>query len=323
MTYNVRNAKGLDDQRDIQRIANVILAAAPDVVAIQEVDKMSPRNYCDLLGELGSRTRMHARFAWSLYLGIGRYGLGVLSREQPLRTKRVRLPGQEEKRVMLIVEFKDYIFCCTHLSLTEADRMRSLDIIRSYAEKADKPFFLAGDFNAAPDSEFIARLSDDYTILNDVSEHTFPATAPSRTIDYIVSWKQTEGLASVTESHVPEEPIASDHRPVVVTLRKAVSSDAILSSGPFLQHLVDGTVAVTWVANVSASSWVEYAVDDALGMQEVTACPIYRDETVHRADIVGLASGDTLRYRICSQETLGNGKMGHTAKSTIQTYIVP
>ena len=130
MTYNVRNAIGLDGKRDLQRIANVILSVSPDVVAIQEVDSMSPRNYCYLMEELAVRTRMYASFAPAIHLGIGKYGVGVLSRERPLRTRRVSLPGREEKRVMLLVEFEDYIFCSAHLSLTEEDRMRSLDIIR-------------------------------------------------------------------------------------------------------------------------------------------------------------------------------------------------
>ena len=63
MSYNVHIAKGLDEKRDVQRIANVILDAAPDVVAIQEVDSMTPRNFSHQLGELAMRTRMHAIFA--------------------------------------------------------------------------------------------------------------------------------------------------------------------------------------------------------------------------------------------------------------------
>ena len=237
--------------------------------------------------------------------------------------KRVKLPGAEEKRVLLIVEFEDYIFCCTHLSLTAEDRMRSLAIIREYAAKSDKPFFLAGDFNALPDSEFMEALMADYDVLNDMEECTFSAYNPYKTIDYIVSWKGTgEGIA-VVESQVIADSISSDHRPVVVTLRRAVDSESILSSGPFLQYLTGGVVSVAWVTRVSARSWVEYEVDDSRTTSEVAAYPLYSDATVHSADIAGLPSGATLRYRICSQETLGEGKMGHIVKSDYYTIIVP
>ena len=323
MTYNVHNAKGMDGIRDLQRIANVILDAAPDVVAIQEVDSMTTRYRCHLLGELAARTHMYASFAPSIKIKLGKYGLGVLSKERPIRTKRVELPGKEEKRVMILVEFEDYVFCSAHLSLTYDDRMKSLDIIRAYAEKVDKPFFMAGDFNDFPDSEFIARMSDDYNVLSDMAEYTFPATVPDRTLDYIVSWKQTEGTVAVTNSQVVDEPLASDHRPLVVTLRRAVAPDAILASAPFLQATAPGRVFISWVTEVSANSWVEYAINETTLQSQVQAHPLCDDGTVHGSEVITLTSGDTLYYRICSQEMLGEGRMGHTAKSDIQTYIVP
>ena len=44
MTYNIKNANGMDDICNFQRVANVINNASPDVVAIQEVDKMCIRD---------------------------------------------------------------------------------------------------------------------------------------------------------------------------------------------------------------------------------------------------------------------------------------
>lgn len=323
MTYNVHNTRGLDGKRDLQRVVNVILWVAPDVVAIQEIDSMSLRNYNYLLGELAVRTRMHASFAPALNLGIGSYGLGVLSREKPLRVERVRLPGKEERRVMLLVEFEDYVFCSTHLSLTENDRMSSLDIIREYATKSTKPFFLAGDFNALPESDFITRLNADYDILNDVTLHTFPASAPDRTLDFITSWKPTGTFVAVEESRVIDERVASDHRPVVVTLRRAVHPDAILSDGPYLQGTAERGIYVSWVTEVPARSWVECTLGSDSGQQHIPAYILFDDATVHRADMIPLTSGDTLHYRICSQEMLGEGRVGHTAKSAYHTFIVP
>lgn len=323
MTYNIHNTQGVDGKRDMQRIANIILAAAPNVVAIQETDSMTMRNLNYQVGELAVRTGMYGVFAPAVKLGGGGYGVGVLSRERPLKVKRVPLPGGEEKRMMLLVELEEYVFCCSHLSLTAEDLMSSLAIINKYAKQSEKPFFVAGDFNALPNSEFINSLSVEYEVLNDVNEYTFPADNPDRTIDYIVSWKPTAGNVAVAKSQVMDEPVASDHRPVVVTLRRAVAPEKIFSSEPFVLYAADGSTLVSWITEVSANSWVEYAVGDDACQKSVTAYPLYHDGTVHRAEIVEVAQGETLRYRICSQETLGEGRVGHTAKSDYYTLTLP
>ena len=42
MSYNIKNANGMDNVCNFQRIANVINNTSPDVVAIQEVDSILP-----------------------------------------------------------------------------------------------------------------------------------------------------------------------------------------------------------------------------------------------------------------------------------------
>ena len=55
MTYNVRNAIGVDGVMDYQRIASVIMHADPDVVALQELDSMTRRSRGrDLLASLAA-----------------------------------------------------------------------------------------------------------------------------------------------------------------------------------------------------------------------------------------------------------------------------
>ena len=75
-------------------------------------------------------------------------------------------------------EFEKYIYCCSHLSLIEEDRMLSLPVIRQVAASANKPFFIAGDMNAHPGSEFIRQLQNDFVILTDTKKPTFPANNP-------------------------------------------------------------------------------------------------------------------------------------------------
>ena len=43
MTYNIHHGAGVDGEVDIQRIADVILEADPDLVSLQEVDRFVER----------------------------------------------------------------------------------------------------------------------------------------------------------------------------------------------------------------------------------------------------------------------------------------
>lgn len=159
MTYNIKNANGMDDVCDFQRIADVINHIHPEVVALQELDSMTHRSGQKyVLGEIAGRTQMHAYFAPAIDYDGGKYGIGLLTKEIPVSLKTMTLPGREEARALIMAEFDNYIYCCTHLSLTEEDRMASLELIKDFAAAHKKPFFLAGDLNAQPESAFIKYL---------------------------------------------------------------------------------------------------------------------------------------------------------------------
>lgn len=222
MSYNVRNGLGMDNRCLYYRPAAIIADQHPDVVAIQELDRKTGRsNGADVIGELAWRTGLKGTFARAIDHNGGEYGVGMLSVKEPLRTGIVPLPGREEKRVLLMAEFEDYIFCCTHLSLTAEDRMASIDIIVSsisgFSANCAKPVYIAGDWNDTPDSEVLAKIQENFTILTDTSALTFPADKPERCIDYIALWKGN-GLGDAKPAYirVPAAALASDHRPVVV-----------------------------------------------------------------------------------------------------------
>lgn len=220
MSYNIRGGRGMDGVCSYQRIADAILRELPDVVAVQEIDSVTGRsNGKYVLGEVATLTGMHDTFAPAINFDGGKYGIGILSREKPRKATAHPLPGSEEARVILVAEFKKYVLCCTHLSLTEADRKASLSLIKELAKGTRKPFFLAGDFNDEPASPFIQTLQQDFVILSDLNAPTFPASDPENTIDYITAYKKTARKLKVTSQRVANEPVASDHRPIVVELR--------------------------------------------------------------------------------------------------------
>ena len=220
-SYNVRNAKGMDNITDFDRTAAVINQMNADVVAIQELDSATQRSEgFVVLDELAKRTNMHASFNGSIEFQGGKYGNGVLTKEEPLRREAIELPGREEKRSLLIVEMKDFVLCCTHLSLNEEDRQTSVELIQQHTNKyMSKPVFLVGDLNASPDSNEIKTLSNNWTMLNDPSQHTYPSDNPNITIDYLFLKQNKDFEYTVIDTEVVNEPMASDHRPLWVELK--------------------------------------------------------------------------------------------------------
>jgi len=218
MSYNVRSGKGMDNKRDLNRTAAVIRAARADVVALQEIDSVTHRsNGKDVAAILGKKCSMFHTFSKAIDFDGGGYGVALLSREKPVAVQRFALPGREEARTLLVVEFKHYIVASTHLSLTAEDRMASLAVIDSVAMAATKPIFIAGDWNATPESEFGRALGKKMQYLTDTEVCTFPADNPNTVIDYIVTPRKQ--AVEILRREVINEPMASDHRPIVAVLR--------------------------------------------------------------------------------------------------------
>lgn len=215
MTYNVRHCAGMDLVLDYDRTAAVIIQQQPDVVALQELDSMTGRSGQQYqLGELANRTQYYSVFGSAIEYDGGKYGVGILTQETPMSTKRIPLPG-EESRMVLVVELQDYVIACTHLDLEEKQRLASVPLIVEEAQRWQKPFILAGDWNDALNSELLQEMTKYFTI-HSGNGATYPADEPHECIDYIATFK---GRAIETiESHVIDEPAASDHRPVVVRM---------------------------------------------------------------------------------------------------------
>lgn len=215
LSYNVRNCKGLDNVTDYKRIADIIARISPDVVALQELDSATTRSAgIVVLNELATYTKMFKSYSASIVFQGGKYGIGVLSKVEPMKWKVVALPGREENRSMLVVEFKDYVFCCTHFSLTEEDRAASVTIINEALKAYSKPVFLAGDLNSAPGSSVIKDIETGWYMLNNPQVPTIPANNPQRCIDFIFAAKFNGHTFQTKQTSVEQEPIASDHLPV-------------------------------------------------------------------------------------------------------------
>lgn len=216
-SYNIQHGAGMDGKVDYVRQARILKKAHADVAAIQEVDSVTKRNgglYA--LEEIGRKAKMHSTFAPAIKFQGGKYGIGILSKKRPLSVHRIPLPGREEPRMLVVAEFKDYVVACTHLSLTDEDRLASVPLIVEEARKWNKPFVIMGDLNDEPGSLFYKEMEKDFLFLNPSYDKTFPADAPNICIDHVAILKPTispDFTLSYYRTWVGEEPY-SDHRPL-------------------------------------------------------------------------------------------------------------
>ena len=233
-TYNTHRCEGWETQTNVDRAnynntAQVISLIDPDVIALQELDKFTTWHPHDQLQELADRTGMKPYYCKTIDYRGGDYGIGILSKREPLRTVSGDLPGTEARKFFL-AEFDDYIFIATHLChLETTNRAQSVEIINAYiaANYASytKPIFLAGDFNESNmSSEMMVKLKEKWEIIS-TSSNTFMNTATPKRIDYIVLYKGNKAACEVLGTAVPSyDEInvnkVSDHLPVLVDIKK-------------------------------------------------------------------------------------------------------
>lgn len=252
MTYNVHNAIGMDGKRDYRRIGERIRNSGAEFVALQELDSATRRSGGkDVLKEIALHTRLYPTFAKAIDFDGGSYGIGILSATPPQWVKRIALPGREERRQALIAAFDRFILANVHLSLNADDRMASLPLLLREAEKADRPFLLLGDWNDSPQSDFLQAVGKHFDILNPTQHPTYPAQAPKTCIDYVAVYRpphaplqqkspltdREEKQAAapwpyVRQARVIADSVASDHRPVRLSLQFPLPEKALLLAPP-------------------------------------------------------------------------------------------
>jgi endonuclease/exonuclease/phosphatase family metal-dependent hydrolase/predicted phosphodiesterase len=326
MSYNIRNGIGMDNKTDLQRIADVILALSPDVIALQELDSVTNRsNQIDVLRHLASLTAMFPVYGAAIPFDGGKYGVGILSKERPLSWKNIPLPGREEARTLLIVEFNDYVLLNTHFSLNEEDRLASVEIINQTAKNFDKPMILAGDINALPNSPVLEIFNENWTTLSNPQQFTFPSDSPNRTIDYILGYTPQGYTYSVWQNRVVQT-LASDHLPLFADIRLKAKKDNIFRTPVYLQNPTTDAMTVMWLTSVPAYSWVEYGTD-SLNMQIAKTWVegiAMANNKLNRIQLNGLQPGTCYYYRVHSQEiTLYQAyrkEFGHTATTGIRSF---
>lgn len=224
LAYNTHHGEGLDGRLDLDRIAGVIRSVAPDVVALQEIDRMVDRtgavDQARIYGELTGLTPQFGAFM--AYQG-GDYGMAILSRHPILESENVRLPPGAEPRTALAARVelpssgRQVWIAGIHFYRTETERLAQAEATMNHFREAEIPVFLAGDFNSFVGGAVLDTLEAYWRRPEkEGSPLTFPADRPEREIDFILT--PPEGRVRVLEYRVLDESVASDHRPVFMVV---------------------------------------------------------------------------------------------------------
>lgn len=231
LSYNIHYGQGNDGKYDLQRLAKVISAAKPDLVALQEVDvgvKRSGRIH--QVRELGRLTNLTAHFGPTQHFEGGLYGNAVLTNLPILDVHIQPLPYTEPTAerityprgaIAVIVSLPDdelLKFISTHFqhNLPE-DLVAEAKVINELFAADNMTSILAGDMNAVPGSEPIKILEQSWkNAIDPAAAPSAPSSKPQSRIDYV--FHRGESLKLIS-SEVIAEPVASDHCPVLAVFQ--------------------------------------------------------------------------------------------------------
>jgi endonuclease/exonuclease/phosphatase family metal-dependent hydrolase len=228
LCYNIHHGRGMDGKVDLPRIAKVIRDLDPDFVALQEVDDRTRRTGgVDQTAELARLTGLIGRFGKQIVFEGGGYGQAILSRVPVDRGAVHLLPGEPDREQRIAFAVKGRIhgrettFISTHLHhIKEEFRTRQVARINELFGGGPAPTILMGDLNAEPPSPPLKTAKEKWTVAEPAGQPlTYPADKPVKRIDY--GLYLPAAAFQVVELRVIDEPVASDHRPVLIVLEPA------------------------------------------------------------------------------------------------------
>lgn len=233
VTYNVRHCRGADGRVSPGRIARVLQALDPDIVALQEVDVGQRRTGGEHQPKIiADHLRMDLIFQASLGQPQEGYGNALLSRFPMEQVRAECLPGQAgcESRGAIWARVHaqgiSVQILTTHLGLHPAERQLQMGTLLGWLAETEcqAPRILCGDLNSWPGSKVYRAAR---AVLRDAQEekphgwprNTFPARLPLLRIDHIFLSPDLAVLAV----QVPRDAltrIASDHLPLLAEVTR-------------------------------------------------------------------------------------------------------
>ena len=242
MTYNVHGCSGTDGRVSPRRIAQVIDAYDPDIVALQELDLGRRRSRLEDQSALIARDlNLNHVFCPTVTHGEEHYGHALLTPWPVEVIKRARLPADPRKisreprsalwaRVTIAGRAVNVI--TTHLGLGLAERAAQVEALLGPewlgALPDGEPAILCGDFNLPPVSasyrRIVTRLRDVQLMLKGhTALRTFSSMQPFIRLDHIFLTPHFEAQA-VMVPRTDLTRVSSDHLPLLADLQFSPSS---------------------------------------------------------------------------------------------------
>lgn len=228
VSYNIRHGRGMDDRVDLERTARVLREQAPDLVALQEVDRRAERSGgVDQAAELGRLLDMTPAFEPFMGFQGGHYGMAILTRLPLLRSWPIELPDGQEPRVALAAQVllprgDTVVAVNVHFDWIDDDRARfaQASALVQVLDTLPHPWIVIGDLNDETGSRTLELFEARATVAArpEESRYTFSTDEPRRTIDFILPGPPAQW--EVLEAGVVDERMASDHFPVFAWMRK-------------------------------------------------------------------------------------------------------
>ncbi|MEZ5181081.1 MAG: endonuclease/exonuclease/phosphatase family protein [Acidimicrobiales bacterium] len=224
-TFNVHHGTvGRRGPVDLDRLGEVCAGFEADVLCLQEVDVGTYRaRGADLAAAVGRATGMDHAFGASRWFPGGRYGNAVLVRGAIAASTVVALPRvpswrvwQERRTALLVDAVLDdgpLRVVGTHLAVRRGVNEVQLERLLAWAGAGPPPTAVLGDLNRTLGSIEAATVAAGLPAV--AHPPTFPAAAPSRTIDHVLLSPDLEALAV----EVRPTPM-SDHAALLVDVRR-------------------------------------------------------------------------------------------------------
>jgi endonuclease/exonuclease/phosphatase family metal-dependent hydrolase len=254
LTYNVHRCLGTDGRLSPERIAEVIAAAEPDIVALQELDVGRARTggvdqAARIAGALGMTLHFHA----AVQVVEEKFGDAILT-TRPCRLVKTGhlkgkslIPNRDPRGALwaeIEIEGERLQVINTHLGVTARERIAQVDTLvgpewLGHPDCRD-PAVLAGDFNALPLGRTCKLLATKLGAVEapvlDGSLATFPSRMPVLSIDHVLVSSSVKLLAAEV-IRTPLARLASDHLPLKVDVRLGNSAELTKGSRKKRQNL--------------------------------------------------------------------------------------
>ncbi len=228
LSWNIHKGIGGRDRRySLQRIIDCIDHEHPDLVCLQEVDRLVGRSdFDDQPRLLGQSLNLQSTFQANVPVSNGTYGNLILSRWAVGSTHRISLKrGIRKSRGAQLIHVETpegaLHLVNTHLGLDERERHWQIDFLLDhelFQFSSVMPTFIAGDFNDWRNTLAEQSLANHgfQQVTSPPSEYrSFPSWLPVGGLDKVfVRGEVTTERVKVVRTSLAR--VASDHLPIVV-----------------------------------------------------------------------------------------------------------